>query len=41
VKAKPMEALKKLGHEKLKLDEYESAYTFYWFTNFVEILISL
>jgi hypothetical protein len=22
-----MEALKKLGHEKLKLDKYESAYT--------------
>ena len=28
VKAKPMEALKKLGHEKLKLDEYESACTY-------------
>ena len=25
VKAKPMEALKRLGHEKLKLEEYESA----------------
>ena len=25
VKAKPLEALKKLGHEKLELDEYESA----------------
>lgn len=28
MKAKPMEALKKLGHEKLKLDEYESACTY-------------
>lgn len=28
VKAKPMEALKRLGHEKLKLDEYESALTY-------------
>jgi hypothetical protein len=25
-----MEALKRLGHEKLKLDEYESAFTFSW-----------
>jgi ATPase family AAA domain-containing protein 1 len=28
VKAKPMEALKRLGHENLKLDEYESALTY-------------
>src|SRR5712672_2652747 len=28
VNAKPMEALKKLGHEKLKLDEYESTCTY-------------
>jgi hypothetical protein len=28
VKSKPMEALKRLGHEKLRLDEYESACTY-------------
>lgn len=27
VKAKPLEALKKLGHTDLKLDEYESTST--------------
>lgn len=26
VKAKPLEALKKLGHKDLKLDEYESKF---------------
>ena len=40
VKAKPMEALKRLGHEKLKLDEYESARTYSRLLFFFEILIS-
>jgi len=37
VKAKQMEALKRLGHHELKLDEYERKFFFFWCISFISI----